>query len=190
MSSKQWRISVQSSQINLDRLFPVSSTFSLLFFLHRHKYSNLRNTACWICTKPPLFFPGPPTPTTTTTTSTTTEMICVSNPVVWPGLNALRAQRTFPQLKPCQRNLFLFYSFLKSCWCQRCEVLLWFVLADWTQLLPQPCSPFTYFSSMTIRNKVWAQIYCNLSQIFILLLKLAHTLLKIFFKNRLSLFNM
>lgn len=43
------------------------------------------------------------------------------------------------------RETFLFSSSLKSCWCQSSEVLLWFVLADWSQLLPQPCSPFTYF---------------------------------------------
>lgn len=37
-------------------------------------------------------------------------------------MNTLRDQQTFPQLKPCQINLFLLSSFLKSCWCQSSEV--------------------------------------------------------------------
>lgn len=49
VSSKQWRISVQSSQVNIDGLYPFPPRFPSLFFSFswlRHKDSNLRNIAC------------------------------------------------------------------------------------------------------------------------------------------------
>ncbi len=56
--------------------------------------------------------------------------------------------RTFPQLKPCQRNSFLFF-FIP-------QILLMSelrgVIVNCTGWLPQSCSPFTHFSYTATRN--------------------------------------
>lgn len=114
---------------------PISTTFFFVWLMD----SNPRNSACYICTKPPYILFSPPLKKKTITT----EMIGVSNRgdlcVTLPERS--ERLRTFPQLRLCQRNLFLFFSHFSNpadvraprCYC----VCTW--------LNASSCSPFTYF---------------------------------------------
>lgn len=122
VSSKQWRISVQSSQINIDRLFPFSPLFSLCFFF----LGSGTRMVMW-GTLHPVEMCDP-------------DRMLSETSELYPSWN--HARETFS-------------SFFKSCWCQSyCDFIV-----TGSQLLPQPCSPFTYFSSTAMRTEVWLWIY-------------------------------
>lgn len=111
--------------------------FCFCFFWLRHKGYNLRNTACIMYQTSSI---PPPH-------QRWSESVILLSCVTLTETSELSSSWNL-----ARETCSFFSSFLKSCWCQSFEVLLWFVLADWTELLPQPYSPFPQFTSMAVRN--------------------------------------